>query len=68
MFSFLKNLSPTEIGAIALILIVFFGAGVVTKIGKLGGETLKEIRNIKKNFTGAVEGDDSGNNKKEGSE
>ncbi len=64
MLNFIKNLSPTEIAAIALILIVFFGTRVVTRMGKLGGESLKEIKKIKKNFTTAVE-DDSQNDKKE---
>jgi Sec-independent protein translocase protein TatA len=64
MLNFVKNLSPTEIGAIALILIVLFGAKVVTKMGKLGGETLKEINKIKRSFTEDV-GNDSRNDKKE---
>ncbi len=64
MLSFLKNLSPTEIVVIALILIVFFGARSVTKMGKLGGETLKEVKKIKRNFSEAVE-DDSQKDKKE---
>lgn len=64
MLNFLKNLSPIEVVVIALILIVFFGAKAVTKMGKLGGETLKEVKKIKKNFTEAVE-DDSQKDKKE---
>ncbi len=64
MLSFLKNLSPTEVVVIALILIVFFGARAVTKMGKLGGETLKEVKKIKRNFSEAVE-DDSQKDKKE---
>lgn len=63
MLNFLKNLSPTEVVVIALILIVFFGSKVVTKMGRLSGETLKEVKNIKKSFTEAVESD-SQNGKK----
>lgn len=55
MLNFFKNLSPTEIALLALILIVLFGTKVVTKLGRVGGETLKEVKNIKKNFTEAVE-------------
>ena len=57
MLNFIKNLSPVEVVVIALILIVFFGAKVVTIMGRVSGETLKEVKNIKKNFTEAVEGD-----------
>ena len=62
MLNFIKNISTTELLAIALIFIVFFGAKAVTKIGKLGGETLKEVKNIKKSFSEAVE---DGSDKKE---
>ena len=65
MLNFLKNLSPTEIAIIALILIVFFGAKVVTRLGRVGGETLKEVKKIKKSFTEAVAGNDSSKNEKE---
>lgn len=63
MLNFAKNLSPTEIAAIALILIVFFGAKVVTQMAKIAGNSLKEIKKIKKDFTEGVE-DDSQNDKK----
>ena len=65
MLNFIKNLSPTEIGVIALILIVFFGAGVVTKMGRFGGQIFKEVKKIKKNFTEAIEDDDSHQNEEE---
>ena len=64
MLNFLKNLGPTEIALVALILIIFFGARVVTKLGRTGGQTLKEIKKIKKNFTEAIEDDDSRKNEK----
>ncbi len=58
MFGFLKNIGPTELIILALIVVVFFGAKIATKLGKASGETYKEIKNIKKTFTEAV-GDDS---------
>ena len=58
MFDFIKNISPVELGAIALILIVLFGAKVVINMAKTSGQTFKEIKNIKKTFTEAVRDDD----------
>lgn len=58
MLEFIKNISPTEFGILALLLIVIFGSKTVTKLGKTGGQTLKEIKNIKKTFTQAIEDDD----------
>ena len=57
MFNSLKNISPIELGVIALILIVLFGPKVVTKLGKAAGESFKEIKGIKKTFTEAIEDD-----------
>lgn len=65
MLNFFKNLGPTEIAIIALILIVFFGAKIVTRLGRVGGETLKEVKKIKKSFTEAVEDNLSDKNKEE---
>ena len=69
MFNFIKNIGPTELLIIALIVVVFFGSKIATRLGKTSGETLREIRKIKKNFTEALE-DEDGNlisKKKEGS-
>jgi Sec-independent protein translocase protein TatA len=57
MFNFLNNIGPTEWAVIAFIVLFFFGSKVATKLGRTGGETLKEIRNIKKTFTDAIEDD-----------
>ena len=57
MLNFFKNLGPTEIIIIALILIVFFGAKIITKLGRVGGQTFKEVKNIKKNFSEAIDDD-----------
>ena len=59
MLDFIKNISPIEIGAIALILTVFFGSKVVTSLGRTGGETFKEIKKIKKSITEALGDDDN---------
>lgn len=55
MFDFLKNIGPTELIIIGVILIVFFGAGKIAQLGKAGGETVKELKKVKKEFSGAVE-------------
>lgn len=58
MLNFIKNISPTETIIIALILIVLFGSRIAIKLGKTGGETLKEVKKIKKSFTEAIEDDE----------
>ena len=63
MFDFIKNISPTEIAIIVVILIVLFGAKLIIGLGKTSGETVKEMKKIKNEFTKLVE-DDSGSGKK----
>ncbi|QQG47680.1 MAG: twin-arginine translocase TatA/TatE family subunit [Candidatus Woesebacteria bacterium] len=65
MLDFIKNISPTELVIIALILIVFFGSKVVINLSKGAGETFREIKKIKKNFTEAIEDDGDKSSKKE---
>lgn len=67
MFDFIKNISPIELGAIVLILVVIFGAGVVTRLGRASGQTFKEIKGIKKTFMEAIDDDNEkvATNKKE---
>ena len=55
MLNFLTNIGPTELIIIALILVVIFGSKVVTGLGKTGGETVREIKKIKKSFTESLE-------------
>lgn len=58
MFDFIKNISATELIIIVLILVVLFGGKAIAKgIAKKSGETVKEAKKIKKEFTDAVEGD-----------
>lgn len=56
MLNFFRNLSPIEIGVIVVIVVVLFGPKAMKKFGKMSGETLKEVKNIKKNFSDAVDG------------
>ena len=58
MFDFIKNISPTEIAIIAVILILIFGAKLIIGLGKTSGETVREIKKIKKEFTKAIDIDD----------
>ncbi len=65
MLDFIKNISPTELVVIALILIVFFGSKVVTNLSRSAGETFREIKKIKKNFTEAIDDNGSKSHKNE---
>jgi Sec-independent protein translocase protein TatA len=56
MLNFIRNISPTELILIAIILILFFGSKAIVGLGKTGGETLREMKNIKKEFGKAVKG------------
>lgn len=59
MFNFFKNISSTELIIIVLILLVLFGARTIIGLGKTSGETVKEIKKIKEEFTKAIDGDDN---------
>jgi Sec-independent protein translocase protein TatA len=62
MFNFLNNISAKEVVVlvvIVVVLIIFFGKKGVVGIGKSSGETFKEIKKIKKNFTDATKDDES---------
>jgi len=59
MFDFIKNISSTELIILILILVILFGAKVAVKLGKTSGETVKEIKKIKREFTNTLEGDDN---------
>lgn len=64
MFEFIKNISPMEMGIIVLILIILFGSRLIIGFARTSGETVKEIKKIKKTFTHAVEGGDSKSSEK----
>lgn len=55
MLPFLRNISPTEIIIIASILLLLFGSKFVTRIARSAGESLREIKKIKKSFTEAMD-------------
>jgi len=55
MFSFLKNIGPTEAILIVLILVVLFGGKFAIKLGRLGGESFREIKKIKEGLTGTTD-------------
>ena len=58
MFDFIKNISPTELLIIVLIFVVLFGGKAIAgRLARTGGETVKEIKKIKKEFTNAIDDD-----------
>lgn len=63
MFGFLKNIGPVEWTVLGLIAVALFGSKIVKTLGKTSGSTYKEIKNIKKTFTEALE---DGDDKEEG--
>ena len=58
MFDFIKNIGPAELIVVAIILIVFFGGKAIAGLAKTSGQTVKEIKNVKREFTKAIEIDD----------
>ena len=64
MLNLLKNISPTETILIVAIFVILFGGKAATKLGRLGGESLREIKKIKNSFTDAVDDDESQKDKK----
>jgi TatA/E family protein of Tat protein translocase len=51
MLDFIKNISPIELIIIVLVVVIFFGSRKIASLGKTGGETVKEIKKIKKEIT-----------------
>jgi len=67
MLNFIKNIGPVEWLVILLILVILFGRKIVAGFGRASGETVKEIKNVKKSFLDAVESDeDTPHKNKEG--
>jgi sec-independent protein translocase protein TatA len=52
MFNFLRNIGPTELIIIGVIILVFFGARKIADFGKNAGEATKEVKKIKDELTG----------------
>lgn len=55
MLDFTKNIGPTELIVIALILLLLFGRKVLVGLARSAGETLKEIKKVKSGFSEAIE-------------
>ena len=58
MLNFIKNIGPAEWLVLALIILILFGRRFLVGIGKASGDTLRELKHVKKDFTDAVEGVD----------
>lgn len=58
MFDFIKNISPTEIVIIVLILVVLFGTKAILGLARTSGKTVKGIKKVKTEFIKAIEEDD----------
>ena len=65
MLNFIKNIGPIEIIVLVTILFLLFGRKIFIALGRTSGETLKEIKNIKKSFTEGIEGNKPKNKKEE---
>jgi len=55
MLGFLNNIGPTEIVVVIAILMLFFGGRFVTGLARSSGETVKEIKKIKKSIVEPIE-------------
>lgn len=55
MFDFLRNLGPTELIVLGVILVVFFGSKKIVELGKTAGETAKELKKAKKELVQTVD-------------
>ena len=64
MFDFIKNIGPKELIILVLILAVLFGGKTIAKmIARRSGETVREAKKVKKEFTDALKDDNqSGKN------
>jgi Sec-independent protein translocase protein TatA len=58
MFDFLHNIGPTELILLALILVFFFGAKVVVNLARTSGESVREIKKMKKEFVRVIKDDE----------
>lgn len=58
MPNFLSNIGPTELIILVVILIVLFGAKIMVGLARTSGETVKEMKKVKKVFTESLKDDD----------
>lgn len=57
MFELIKNIGSTELLIILLVLVIVFGANTISDMARKGGETLKEVKKIKKDIIEATKDD-----------
>jgi len=55
MFNFIRNIGPTELIIIGVILAIFFGSKKIAGLGKSAGEATREFKKIKKEMSRAVD-------------
>lgn len=55
MLDILRNIGPSELIIILLILVVIFGTKNISHIAKRSGETYKEVKKIKKEIIEVTE-------------
>ena len=58
MIEFLKNISPTELIIVLLIFVILFGSKVITNLARTSGQSVKEIKKLKEEFSDAINIDD----------
>lgn len=61
MLDFIKNIGPTEIIIVVVILLLLFGSKIITRLARTSGETVKEMKNAKKEFVKAINEDSKSN-------
>lgn len=54
MLNFIRNLGPSELIVIGLILVLFFGAKKMSGLGKTAGETTREIKKASKELKSTI--------------
>jgi len=58
VLSLLKNIGPSELIIIGLVLVVLFGGSRIKNLAKGLGESSKELKNVKKEIDKTVSGTD----------
>ena len=63
MLEFIKNISPTELIIVLLIFVILFGSKVITNLARTSGQSVKELKKLKEEFTDSI--DINGKSKKD---
>lgn len=56
MFDFFKNVGPTELIVVAIVVFLLFGSKVLVNLSRKLGKSTKELREIKKELQTIKEG------------